>query len=81
MSSRAESATRRVLESSDGATVELRIDRVACTGHGVCAAVLPRNIELDEWGYPVVRDPMVTAEDAAMAIKLCPAMAIYRATP
>lgn len=61
------------------ATAELRIDRIACTGHGVCAGVLPRHIELDEWGYPIVTDPVVSAGDAALVIKLCPAMAIYRA--
>lgn len=59
-------------------TVELRIDRIACTGHGVCASVLPHNIELDEWGYPIVRDPNVDADEAATAIRLCPARALYR---
>jgi ferredoxin len=58
--------------------VELRVDRIACTGHGVCAGVLPRNFELDEWGYPIVTDPVVGAEDAATAIRLCPARALYR---
>ncbi len=59
-------------------TVELRVDRIACTGHGVCASVLPHNIELDEWGYPIVRDPNVDADAAATAIRLCPARALYR---
>jgi ferredoxin len=58
--------------------VELRVDRIACTGHGVCAGVLPRNFELDEWGYPIVADPVVAADDAAMAIRLCPARALFR---
>jgi ferredoxin len=24
------------------------VDRIACTGHGVCAALLPRQVTLDE---------------------------------
>jgi ferredoxin len=59
-------------------TVDLRVDRVACTGHGVCAGVLPGNIELDEWGYPIMRDSSVDAAEAATAIRLCPAGALYR---
>ncbi|MGN6753458.1 MAG: ferredoxin [Intrasporangium sp.] len=74
MSSHSESRTR-----PDEDTVDLRVDRVACTGHGVCAGVLPRNIELDEWGYPIVRDSSVDPAKAATAIRLCPARALYRA--
>lgn len=59
--------------------VELRVDRIACTGHGICAAVLPDHIELDEWGYPIVRDPQVPGEAAGTAIRLCPARALYLA--
>lgn len=68
MSSRAETDSR----------LELRVDRIACTGHGVCAGVLPHHIELDEWGYPIVTDPAATGVDAATAIRLCPARALYR---
>ena len=68
MSSRAETDSR----------LELRVDRIACTGHGVCASLLPRHIQLDEWGYPIVRDATVTAADDATAIRLCPARALYR---
>lgn len=66
-----------------GARAELRVDRIACTGHGVCAGVLPRRIELDEWGYPIVTDPVVRVADVAdvaAAIRLCPARALYRAS-
>lgn len=74
MSSHAERVSR-----TDPDAVELRVDRIACTGHGVCAGVLPRNFELDEWGYPIVRDSSVDPADAATAIRLCPARALYRA--
>ncbi|KQU69413.1 ferredoxin [Phycicoccus sp. Root101] len=60
----------------------LRVDRVACTGHGVCATLLPGSIRLDEWGYPVV---LTAAEDGvddgdearAAAVRWCPALALY----
>lgn len=55
----------------------LAVDRVACTGHGVCAQLL-RQVELDEWGYPLVLDPDVPSDAAATAIRLCPARALYR---
>ena len=34
----------------------LRVNPINCTGHGVCAEVLPELISLDEWGYPII-DP------------------------
>ncbi len=62
---------------------QLRVDRVACTGHGVCASLLPRSVSLDEWGYPVVaeegaRGRRDSDEAQAAAIRWCPAMALYR---
>jgi ferredoxin len=61
----------------------LRVDRVSCTGHGVCATLLPGTVRLDEWGYPVILDERAGATDdgeqaRATAIRLCPAMALYR---
>ncbi|GAA2739384.1 hypothetical protein GCM10009867_35220 [Pedococcus aerophilus] len=60
----------------------LRVDRVACTGHGVCATLLPGSVRLDEWGYPVVlgaddggRDDGAEARSAA--VLWCPARALY----
>jgi ferredoxin len=58
---------------------ELRVDRVACSGHGICASLLPRTVALDEWGYPLVvvgavRDDVA---DAEAAVRLCPARALY----
>ena len=34
----------------------LRVNPINCTGHGVCAELLPELINLDEWGYPII-DP------------------------
>lgn len=57
----------------------LRVDRVACTAHGVCASLLPGPIFLDEWGYPIVAAPRIDEEVARAAIRLCPARALYLA--
>lgn len=57
----------------------LRVDPIACTGHGICAELLPELIRLDDWGYPIVEDgpvdPSLTA-DARRAITACPALAL-----
>ena len=58
----------------------LAVDRVACTGHGVCAQLL-EGVTLDEWGYPVVAPETVEGPEghavAETAIRLCPARALY----
>jgi ferredoxin len=66
--------TRRRLGLVEPST--LAVDRIACTGHGVCAQLLAQ-VRLDEWGYPVVDDASVSAEDARTAIRHCPARALY----
>ena len=46
------------------------------------AQLLPRRVRLDEWGYPIVDDPHLApddAPDAATAVRLCPARALYTA--
>ena len=54
----------------------LIVDRVACTGHGICASLLPEQVSLDEWGYPIVHSAHVEPELGAAAIRLCPAGAL-----
>ena len=34
--------------------MRLRVNPIACTGHGVCAELLPELIKLDPWGYPLL---------------------------
>jgi ferredoxin len=67
--------TRRRLGLADDTT--LAVDRIACTGHGVCAQLLAQ-VRLDEWGYPIVDHARVPAAEADVAIRLCPARALYR---
>ena len=59
---------------------QVRVDRVRCSGHGVCARLLPGAITLDEWGYPVVGPGQEGSRDVATAVRLCPAQALYRVT-
>ncbi len=55
------------------------IDPIKCTAHGMCAELFPEWIEMDDWGYPIVRpDPVPPhlREHAVAAVRACPAMAL-----
>ncbi|MFE1921067.1 ferredoxin [Streptomyces asoensis] len=57
----------------------LRVDRIACTGQGLCGELLPELIDLDEWGYPVIKDPTVPDRlrvHARRAVAACPRLAL-----
>lgn len=59
--------------------LHLRIDPIACTGHGICAELLPEMIYLDDWGYPILSDRPVSPGLIAMAkrtVTACPALAL-----
>ena len=62
----------------------LVVDPIACTGHGVCAEMLPEVIELDDWGYPRI-DPAVLPghllRSARRTVTACPVLALRLATP
>ena len=58
---------------------ELVVDRIACDGFGMCAELLPELIDLDDWGYPIVRDggvPDALLGHARRAAAVCPVLAI-----
>ena len=59
-------------------TLRLSIDPIACTGHGLCAELLPELIELDEWGYPMIPSsiPPGLASHARRAVRACPTLAL-----
>lgn len=59
-------------------THRLQVDPIACTGHGLCADLLPELIELDEWGYPMIPHsvPPGLAAHARRAVNACPALAL-----
>lgn len=55
------------------------IDRIKCDGHGVCADLLPEMIELDDWGYPIIRPgaiPAAVLPHARRAVSGCPTLAL-----
>ncbi|WP_145911641.1 ferredoxin [Kitasatospora viridis] len=57
----------------------LRLDRIACEGHGACAELLPELISLDEWGYPILHQPEVPTDltgYARRAAAACPVLAL-----
>ena len=58
---------------------ELTLDPTRCEGHGFCHEVLPAVIDLDEWGYPVLRGGALRCtvdaaqlDDARRAVRVCP---------
>jgi ferredoxin len=58
---------------------KLRVNPIECSGHGVCAELLPELISLDEWGYPVVAEepvPLRLVRQARRAVTNCPALAL-----
>ena len=62
----------------------LRVDPTVCSGHGLCAELLPELIILDEWGYPIVaREPVPRALDKHVrrAVTDCPVLALKLLPP
>ena len=62
----------------------LRIDPIACDGHGLCAELFPERVRLDDWGYPIIDPrpiPPSLAEHANRAVKECPKLALALRTP
>ena len=60
-------------------STRIRVDPIACTGHGLCAELLPERIELDEWGYPIVDGepiPKPLLAHAREAADTCPKLAL-----
>ncbi len=61
-------------------TSVLRVDAIACAGHGVCAELLPELITLDDWGYPIIDGrpfPDELLAHARRAATNCPALALH----
>ena len=57
----------------------LKVDMIACAGHGLCAEMVPELVGLDEWGYPIVSSSPVPPElrkHAKRAVQLCPKLAL-----
>lgn len=57
----------------------LRVDPIACNGHGLCEELLPELVRLDDWGYPIIEASEVPPELSALARKAadsCPTLAL-----
>jgi ferredoxin len=57
----------------------LRVNPIACDGHGSCAELLPERIQLDPWGFPIVSaEPIPSADEAnaRRAVAACPKLAL-----
>ena len=60
-------------------SVTLRVNPIACAGHGMCAELLPEIIQLDRWGYPILSSatvPRPLVDHARRAVQACPALAL-----
>jgi ferredoxin len=58
---------------------KLSVNPIACSGHGMCAELLPELISTDEWGYPVISGepvPPRLLRQARRAVTDCPALAL-----
>jgi ferredoxin len=62
-----------------GRRLRLKVNPIACDGHGLCAELLPEWVRLDDWGYPIVNpDPLPPEldEHARRAVAACPTLAL-----
>jgi ferredoxin len=60
-------------------TQVLRVDPIACDGHGLCAELFPERISSDDWGFPIVHDepvPPALEKHARRAVAACPVRAL-----
>jgi ferredoxin len=59
--------------------MRLRVNPIACEGHGLCAELVPELVRLDEWGFPIVEDTVVPRRlesHARRAVAACPTLAL-----
>jgi ferredoxin len=65
--------------SNRRAVPTLQVDRILCDGYGMCAELLPELIELDDWGYPIIRSGTVPDDLVGLArraVDVCPVLAL-----
>ena len=55
----------------------IEVDWTRCDGHGLCAALVPEVVSLDEWGFPIIAGGGLDSETerhARRAALACPAL-------
>ena len=60
--------------------LRLRVDPIACKGHGMCAELYPERIRLDDWGYPIIDQRGIPDAEVALArraVTECPRSALH----
>ena len=60
-------------------STRLRVNPIACDGHGLCAELLPELIRLDDWGYPIIEPAEVPPDLLDLAYRAadaCPTLAL-----
>lgn len=60
-------------------TLRIRVNPIACDGHGVCAELFPERVQLDDWGYPILDPtpiPQELRDHARRAVTACPKVAL-----
>jgi ferredoxin len=59
-------------------TTHLTLDPTACSGHGLCAALFPEGITLDDWGFAILTAdvPPEWEAHAKRAVRACPVVAL-----
>ena len=58
---------------------KMRVDPIACDGHGLCAELFPERITLDDWGYPIIDGKPIPDDllaHARRAADACPTLAL-----
>jgi ferredoxin len=66
-------------ERFDPAAFRLIVNPITCDGRGLCAELLPEWIELDDWGYPIIReqpDGDLDEQTVSRSIAACPTLAL-----
>jgi len=59
--------------------VRLRVNPIACDGHGLCAELFPERVALDDWGYPIIDHRPIGSDEeghARRAVDACPTLAL-----
>lgn len=58
--------------------MKLSVDWTRCDGRGLCTELLPEILDVDDWGFPVVRAdvPDDLTGHARRAVRDCPRLAL-----
>ena len=59
--------------------MQLRVNPIQCVAHGLCAEMLPEEVRIDDWGYPILEDGELPPDLVALARRAadaCPTLAL-----